>query len=78
MAFFDRTARGFLLSEIVSGMALTFKTMFKPKYTLNYPYEKSVASPASCARRYARPRPSRSRQNLARMAPGVPPATTST
>ena len=45
MAFFDRTARGFLLSEIVSGMALTFKTMFKPKYTLNYPYEKGQLSP---------------------------------
>ncbi|HKK31034.1 MAG TPA: NADH-quinone oxidoreductase subunit NuoI [Alphaproteobacteria bacterium] len=45
MSFFDRTARGFLLGEIFSGMALTFKTMFKPKVTLNYPYEKGPLSP---------------------------------
>ena len=45
MSFFDRTARGFLLGEIFSGMALPFKTMFKPKVTLNYPYEKGPLSP---------------------------------
>ena len=45
MSFFDRTARGFLLTELLSGMALTFKTMFKPKVTLNYPYEKGAISP---------------------------------
>ena len=45
MGLWDRTSRGFLLSEIVSGMALTFKTMFKPKVTLNYPYEKGPLSP---------------------------------
>jgi NADH-quinone oxidoreductase subunit I len=45
MSFFDRTARGFLLTELLSGMALTFKTMFKPKVTLNYPYEKGPLSP---------------------------------
>ena len=44
MAFIDRTARAFLLSELVSGMALTFKYMFKPKVTLNYPYEKGPLS----------------------------------
>ena len=45
MAFIDRTARSFLLAEIVGGMALTFRYMFKPKATLNYPYEKGPLSP---------------------------------
>ncbi len=45
MAFLDRTARSFLLSELVSGMALTFSYMFKRKATLNYPYEKGPLSP---------------------------------
>ncbi|MBR9781040.1 MAG: NADH-quinone oxidoreductase subunit I, partial [Rhodospirillales bacterium] len=37
MSFIDRTARSFLLVELVSGMALTLKYMFKPKVTINYP-----------------------------------------
>ena len=41
----DRSARSFLLSELLSGMWLTFKFMFKPKVTLNYPYEKGPLSP---------------------------------
>lgn len=45
MSFIDRTARSFLLAELVSGMALTLKYMFKPKVTLNYPYEKGPLSP---------------------------------
>jgi NADH-quinone oxidoreductase subunit I len=45
MGFFDRTARGFLLTEIVSGMTLALKAMFKPSVTLNYPYEKGQLSP---------------------------------
>jgi NADH-quinone oxidoreductase subunit I len=45
MAFLDRTARSLLLGEIVSGLALTFSYMFKPKATLNYPHEKMVLSP---------------------------------
>ena len=45
MAVMDRTARSFLLSELASGMWLTFKYMFKPKATLNYPYEKGPLSP---------------------------------
>ncbi len=45
MAFLDRTARSLLLSELVSGMALTFSYMFKPKATINYPYEKNQLSP---------------------------------
>ncbi|MBP5855526.1 NADH-quinone oxidoreductase subunit NuoI [Marivibrio halodurans] len=45
MATLDRVARSFLLSELIGGMALTLKTMFKPKYTINYPYEKGPLSP---------------------------------
>mgnify|MGYP006410670025 CR=1 FL=1 len=45
MAFLDRTARSFLLTEIVSGMAITLRYMFKPSVTLNYPYEKGPLSP---------------------------------
>jgi len=44
MAMLDRTARSFLLAEIVNGLALTLKYMFKPKVTLNYPFEKGPIS----------------------------------
>ncbi len=44
MSFIDRTARAFLLSELVVGMALTFRYMFKQKVTLNYPHEKGPIS----------------------------------
>lgn len=53
----NRTARSFLLTEILSGLALTFKYMFKPKYTINYPFEKGPISPRfrgeHAQRRYA-------------------------
>jgi NADH-quinone oxidoreductase subunit I len=45
MSFMDRAARTIFLSELISGMALTFRYMFKPKVTLNYPYEKGFLSP---------------------------------
>jgi NADH-quinone oxidoreductase subunit I len=45
MAGLDRVARSFLLAEIMSGFALTFRYMFKPKATINYPYERSPQSP---------------------------------
>ena len=45
MAFLDRTARSFLLAELVSGMALTLKYFFKKKATINYPYERQALSP---------------------------------
>jgi NADH-quinone oxidoreductase subunit I len=45
MAFIDRTARSLLLSELLAGMALTFRYIFKPKVTLNYPFEKGPISP---------------------------------
>jgi NADH-quinone oxidoreductase subunit I len=45
MANLDRTARSFLLAELVDGMWLTLRTMFRRKYTVNYPYEKGPLSP---------------------------------
>ncbi|HEX2892220.1 NADH-quinone oxidoreductase subunit NuoI [Vineibacter terrae] len=45
MAFLDRTARAFLLTEVISGFVLTLKYMFKPKVTVNYPFEKGPLSP---------------------------------
>ena len=37
--------RSLLLQELVSGLVLTFRYMFRPKVTLNYPYEKGPLSP---------------------------------
>ncbi len=45
MSFFERSARTVLLSELLSGLALTFSYMFRPKVTINYPYEKGPLSP---------------------------------
>ena len=49
--------RSFLLLEILQGLALTLKYFFKPKVTLNYPYEKGPLSPRfrgeHALRRYA-------------------------
>src|SRR6187397_2332169 len=45
MGVLDRTARALLLTELASGFALTLKYMFKPKVTVNYPYEKAPQSP---------------------------------
>jgi NADH-quinone oxidoreductase subunit I len=45
MAFLDRSARSLFLAELLSGLGLTFSYMFKPKATLNYPYEKGMLSP---------------------------------
>ncbi len=45
MAFLDRTARAYLLTELIRGMSLTFRSMFRAKATVNYPYEKGPLSP---------------------------------
>ena len=45
MSFLDRTARTLLLTELISGLALTLRYFFKPKVTLNYPFEKGPLSP---------------------------------
>src|SRR6202047_3260041 len=57
MAFLDRTARSMLLGELVTGLGLTLRYFFKPKATINYPYEKGPISPRfkgeHALRRYA-------------------------
>ena len=57
MAFLDRGARSLLLSELVSGLWLTLRYMFRPPVTVNYPYEKGPLSPRfrgeHALRRYA-------------------------
>ena len=45
MSFISKSIRTILLSELVSGMALTLVYMFRPKVTVNYPYEKGPLSP---------------------------------
>ena len=45
MAMMDRGARSLLLTEIVSGLWLTLKYMFKQPVTVNYPFEKGPLSP---------------------------------
>jgi NADH-quinone oxidoreductase subunit I len=45
MAFLDSAARSMFLGEIAKGMWLTFKYMFKPRMTINYPFEKGPLSP---------------------------------
>lgn len=45
MIFGDKLARNMFLYEIISGMLLTFKYLFKAKVTINYPYEKGAISP---------------------------------
>ncbi|HEX9489027.1 MAG TPA: NADH-quinone oxidoreductase subunit NuoI [Stellaceae bacterium] len=57
MAFLDRGARSLLLWELVSGLWLTLRYMFRPPVTVNYPYEKGPLSPRfrgeHALRRYA-------------------------
>ena len=40
-----RGVKSVFLAELISGMALTLKMFFKPKVTVNYPYEKGPLSP---------------------------------
>src|SRR5712664_3611308 len=96
---FDQSVLQSFLKEFVQAFVLFMRYFFKPKATLNYPFEKgpisprfrgelalrrypngrSAASPASCARRSARPRPSPSRLGRGgTTARGGPRATTST
>ena len=44
MAFSARGARGLLLGELLSGLALTLRYMFKGAVTVNYPHEKGPLS----------------------------------
>ena len=45
MGLLDSGARGLLLTELLAGMRSTFGYMFKPKVTVNYPFEKGPLSP---------------------------------
>jgi NADH-quinone oxidoreductase subunit I len=44
MSFIDRGARALLLSELISGLGLTLRYMFRRAVTVNYPYEKGPLS----------------------------------
>jgi NADH-quinone oxidoreductase subunit I len=45
MAKFVAWFRGLLLLELLGGMALTFRYLFRDKFTLMYPMEKTPQSP---------------------------------
>ena len=45
MSSMDRAARTVFLTELLSGLALTFRYMFRSTVTMNYPYEKGPLSP---------------------------------
>jgi len=57
MSAVARGLKSLFLTELIAGMGLTFRYMFKPKVTLNYPYEKGPISPRfrgeHALRRYA-------------------------
>ncbi len=57
MAWLDRTARSVFLSDFASAFVLSMKYFFKPKATVNYPFEKGPLSPRfrgeHALRRYA-------------------------
>ncbi len=44
MSLLSRSFKSFSLYELLIGLWLTFKYMFKPKVTINYPYEKGPIS----------------------------------
>ena len=45
MSYFERGVRTILWTELVKGLGLTLRYMFRPKVTLNYPFEKGPLSP---------------------------------
>ena len=45
MGLLSKSVRTVILSELISGMALTLRYMFRRKVTLNYPFEKGPISP---------------------------------
>ena len=42
---FARISRSFFLVELIRGFYLTFSYIFRPRVTINYPYEKGPLSP---------------------------------
>lgn len=57
MAWLDRSARAIFLTDFASAFVLSMKYLFKPKRTINYPFEKGPLSPRfrgeHALRRYA-------------------------
>lgn len=45
MSYIKRKFRDFFLIELLHGMYLTLTYLFKPKVTINYPFEKNAISP---------------------------------
>ena len=45
IAYWLSGIRSFVLMDIIKGLARTFRYLFKHKVTINYPYEKALASP---------------------------------
>ena len=45
MTFLERSARTLLLGELLAGMSVTLRYLFKKRVTINYPYEKGPLSP---------------------------------
>ena len=45
MQLLERATRSLLLTELISGLGLTLRYMFKRPVTVNYPYEKGPLSP---------------------------------
>jgi NADH-quinone oxidoreductase subunit I len=45
MSAVEQTVKSLLLTEVMVGLGVTFKQMFKPSATINYPYEKGPISP---------------------------------
>src|SRR5690242_4833906 len=45
MTILGRVGRSLLLSELLAGLGLTFRYLFRPRVTINYPYEKGPLSP---------------------------------
>ena len=59
MGLLERGARSLLLSELLSGMGLTLRYMFKRTVTVNYPYREGSAEPALSRRARVAPVPQR-------------------
>lgn len=57
MAWLDRSARAIFLTDFIGGFFVGMKYFFKPKATINYPFEKGPLSPRfrgeHALRRYA-------------------------
>ena len=44
MSFIEQSTKSLFLSDLVKGMTITFRQLFKPKATVNYPYERGPIS----------------------------------